>query len=49
MILGRQLLKKQDLVLKVSPNVDPAKFDMGKCGSFLKKLDDCKKIFGKIS
>jgi len=38
MITDRQLLKNQDLVLKASPNVDPAKFDMSKYESFLDAL-----------
>ncbi len=38
MITDKQLLKNQDLVLKVSPNVDPAKFDMSKYEDFLDAL-----------
>jgi len=38
MITDRQLLKNQDLVLKVSPNVDPAKFDISKYEAFLDAL-----------
>jgi type III restriction enzyme len=37
-MLDRQLLKNQDLVLKVSPNVDPAKFDISKYEDFLDAL-----------
>ena len=37
-MLDKQLLKNQDLVLKVSPNVDPAKFDISKYESFLDAL-----------
>ena len=38
MIIDKQLLKNQDLVLKVSPNVDPAKFDISKYEAFLDAL-----------
>jgi len=38
MITDKQLLKNQDLVLKVSPNVDPAKFDVSKYEDFLDAL-----------
>ena len=38
MILDKQLLKNQDLVLKVSPNVDPAKFDISKYEAFIDAL-----------
>jgi type III restriction enzyme len=37
MITDKQLLKNQDLVLKVSPNVDPAKFDISKYESSLEE------------
>jgi len=37
-MLDKQLLKNQDLVLKVSPNVDPAKFDISKYEAFLDAL-----------
>jgi len=32
-ISDKQSLKNQDLVLKVSPNVDPARFHTGRCQS----------------
>jgi len=38
MITDRQLLKNQDLVLKVSPNIDPGKFDINKYEDFLNAL-----------
>ena len=38
MITDKQLLKNQDLVLKVSPNVDLAKFDISKYEAFLDAL-----------
>jgi len=38
MITDKQLLKNQDLVLKVSPSVDPAKFDISKYEAFLDAL-----------
>jgi type III restriction enzyme len=38
MITDKQLLKNQDLVLKVSANVDPAKFDMSRYEDFLDAL-----------
>jgi len=38
MITDRQLFKNQDLVLKVSPNVDPAKLDISKYEAFLDAL-----------
>ena len=38
MITDKQLLKNQDLVLKVSPNVDPTKFDMSKYEDFVDAL-----------
>jgi len=38
MITDKQLLKNQDLVLKVSPNVDPSQFDIGKYEDFLDAL-----------
>jgi len=37
-MLDKQLLKNQDLVLRVSPNVDPAKFDISKYEAFLDAL-----------
>ena len=37
-MLDKQLLKNQDLVLKVSPNVDPARFDINKYEAFLDAL-----------
>ncbi len=37
-MLDKQLLKNQDLVLKVSPNADPAKFDISKYEAFLDAL-----------
>lgn len=37
-MLDKQLLKNQDLVLKVSPNVDPAKFDISKYEAFIDAL-----------
>jgi type III restriction enzyme len=37
-MLDKQLLKNEDLVLKVSPNIDPAKFDISKYESFLDAL-----------
>jgi type III restriction enzyme len=37
-MIERQLFKNQDLVLKVSPSVDPAKFDISKYESFLDAL-----------
>jgi type III restriction enzyme len=37
-IYDKQLVQNQDLVLKVSPNVDPAKFDMSKYEDFLDAL-----------
>lgn len=38
MMLDKQLFKNQDLVLRVSPNVDPAKFDITKYEAFLDAL-----------
>jgi len=38
MITDKQSIKNQDLVLKVSPNVDPAKFDTSKYEAFLDAL-----------
>jgi len=38
MITDKQFVRNQDLVLKVSPNVDPAKFDMIKYEDFLDAL-----------
>jgi len=38
MITDKQLFKNQDLVLKVSPNIDPAKFDISKYEDFLDAL-----------
>ncbi|MEA3222289.1 MAG: DEAD/DEAH box helicase family protein [Thermodesulfobacteriota bacterium] len=38
MMIDRQLLRNQDLVLKVSPNVDPAKLDISKYEAFLDAL-----------
>jgi len=38
MITDKQLLKNQDLVLRVSPNVDPARFDIRKYEAFLDAL-----------
>lgn len=38
MMLDKQLLKNQDLVLRVSPNVDSAKFDISKYEAFLDAL-----------
>lgn len=37
-MLDKQLFKNQDLVLKVSPNVDPTKFDVSKYEAFLDAL-----------
>lgn len=37
-IYDKQLVQNQDLVLKVSPNVDPTKLDLGKYESFLDAL-----------
>jgi type III restriction enzyme len=37
-ITDKQLLRNQDLVLKVSPNVDPARFDIRKYEAFLDAL-----------
>ncbi|MBA7506278.1 hypothetical protein ES706_04959 [subsurface metagenome] len=37
-MLDKQLLKNQDLVLRVSPNVDSAKFDISKYEAFLDAL-----------
>lgn len=37
-MLDKQLLKNEDLVLKVSPNIDPAKFDISKYEAFLDAL-----------
>jgi len=34
----KQLFKNQDLILKVSPNIDPAKFDISKYEAFLDAL-----------
>ncbi len=38
MITDKQLVQNQDLVLKVSPNVDPAKFDMSQYEDFIDAL-----------
>ncbi len=38
MIADKQLVQNQDLVLKVSPNVDPAKFDISKYEDFIDAL-----------
>jgi type III restriction enzyme len=38
MITDKQLFKNQDLILRVSPNVDPAKFDISKYEAFLDAL-----------
>jgi len=38
MVTDKQSIKNQDLVLKVSPNVDPAKFDISKYEDFLNAL-----------
>ena len=37
-ISDRQVFKNQDLVLKVSLNIDPEKFDINKCEAFLDVL-----------
>ena len=37
-MLNKQTFKNQDLVLKVSPNIDPEKFDINKYEAFLDAL-----------
>lgn len=38
MVVDKKIFKNQDLVLKVSPNVDPQRFDINKYEAFLDAL-----------